>query len=190
MKQLLTLVLALCLAFSLAAAAEDEAPAWNGFRGLDWGASVADIVALEGENYSETASMDEATGLTGLLYTDGISVSRFDGVYLAYILGDRGLFLAGYSIDSEDAASDFEYLECALTSLYGPASPVTAEELAPLLNGFLPGTHTRSTGWQAGRTGILLDAYDDGVGEILYVGLDFFPDLPDDPEAQPDTRGL
>ncbi len=181
MKQLLALCLALCLALSLtvAAAAEGEAPAWNGFRGLDWGASKADIIALEGENYSETASMDEATGLTGLLYTDGITVADFEDVYLVYILGGRGLFLAGYAIEPETPGADFDDLENTLTGLYGPASPEKEAEFVPLMNGFSSGAPARISCWQADRTGIMLTADDYGSIEIVFIGLDYFPELPD-----------
>ena len=189
MRQLLCLCLALCLALSLTAAGAEEASAWKGIRGLDWGASKEDIVALEGENYAETASMDEALGLTGLLYTEGISVSRFDHAYLAYVLGEQGLFLAGYSIDFEDAAGDYDYLVDALTSLYGPAAPEKEAEFVGLMRGFSSGTPARITCWQADRTGILLTV-DDYTIEILYIGLDYFPELPGPEGSQPDTTGL
>ncbi len=185
MKRLLALCLALCLSCSLTlAAAAEDAPAWKGFRGLDWGASKADVIALEGDNYSETASLDEATGLTGLLYTDDITVSAFTDAYLVYILGDRGLFMAGYAIDAENPGADFDYLESALTSLYGAPAPEKEAEYVALLNGFSSGSPSRITCWLADRTGILLSADDYGSIEIIYIGLDFFPDL------RPNTTGL
>ena len=184
MKRLLALCLALGLALSLTlAAAAEDAPVWKGFRGLDWGASKADVIAREGENYSETASLDEALGLTGLLYTD-VSVSDYEGAYLVYILGGRGLFLAGYAIDPENPEASFDNLETALTSLYGAPDPGKEAEFVPLLNGFSSGAPARITCWQADRTGIMLAADDYGSVEIIYIGLDFFPDL------QPSTTGL
>ena len=178
MRHLLTLCLVLCLPFSFSlAAAEGTDPVWNGFRGLDWGAGKAEIIAREGEDYSETASLDEATGLTGLLYTNGISVSKFEDAYLVYLLSDDRLFTAGYELDSEDLDADFDYLESALSSLYGPSSPETAEDFVQMLSVFEGGVPERVTGWLVDGTGIVLASFEFGSIDIVYIGLDDFPDL-------------
>ena len=187
MKKLFALLAVVCLmlsCFSGMAAAEQETPRWNGFRGLDWGASLEDVKASlekEGAEYwSDGKAVQDGIEYVFLNYT-GVSVSGFDPqeVLVAYLLADDHLFLTGYNImNSQDPEADLNYLEAALSSLYGSPSGSAEMPLPPPIEdiGLSNIDFADFTSWEADGTVILSGNYQ-GFVLVFYYGYDYYMNL-------------
>ena len=202
MKKCFALIIAVCLmlsCFSSLAAAEGT-PRWNGFRGLSWGVSSEEIIAViaagDDAYFSTLSSTVDGIQYDSLNYYSCVSVSKFDPsqVYLAYLLADNHLYLAGYAIrDCQDPVADSEYLRTALSSLYGAPSESAEKPLFPTVEDMgISGSWVEDfTFWEVDGTVIYEGIYQDAV-MVLYYGQEYYTNLMSQPQDQGEinTYGL
>ena len=78
---------------------------WNGFRGVDWGASREHIVDSEGREPDARYFQNSESP-----FFYGEKVSKFDDVSCAYFLDNNRLLLSAYGFRSDEKEKDFTYL--------------------------------------------------------------------------------
>ena len=124
-------------------------------------------------------------------------MSKFapEQVYLAYILADDHLFLAGYAIHgSQDPEADWDYLRKTLSSIYGYPSESAKRPLPPTIEeiGFDGSWCEHFTLWDVDGTAIYAGVYQ-GSAAIFYYGYEYYTNLMDQPHNSEDeinTYGL
>ena len=176
-KKLLVVLLALCV-LAACSSCSKETPKWNGFRGINWGATKDEIIKIEGkEPYMIEPDVTTTSGqvLTILTY-EGESVSKFtDNVAVGYDLISNHLVSANYWIRSlGNIDEDYNYLQKALSETYGNPSDKGLDAVHNFMNimGGSMDTFEKYTSWFVDGTGIVLYVMNGSLC-IIYLGNDY-----------------
>ena len=198
MKKFCMVLVALCLLAACSSGAE-EARTWNGFRGVDWGATIDDVIRAEGREPDNRVSLPLVSGETETEIIYKTTVSKFTEnaeVYYSFLNGGR-LIGAAYAIRSgENYDEDHAYLELALTKVYGNPSEDGAEAFSGLLAlyGMEPDRLKDVVCWIVDDTAIMLfsNISDPDTCRVLYFGKGWFEQNASSTEApeQINTDGL
>ena len=124
MKRILSVLVILCLLVSCSACSAKK-PKWEGFRGLQWGASKEEIIKAEGRDpdyYTPEFRVESGETMVLVEYQNE-SVSKYkDCAYVNYNLLNDHLVFSRYIVPSDNPDSDYAYLKKALTDTYGEPS--------------------------------------------------------------------
>ena len=156
------IVLALCVACTGIAAAEQAAPPADSgsfvFRNrITWGMSESEVTGLEGEGYQS----EEQDGIR-LVYYPAVRIGAYEA-HLIYAFASDRLRMAFYGFEHPDQAM-FDSLKGICSNQYGEEKEAAPEELWTLMDGLKPGTFDPETvkkweysRWEApGRTQVWL----------------------------------
>ena len=142
------IVMALCVACTGIAAAEQEAPPADSgsfvFRNrITWGMSESEVTGLEGEGYQS----EEQNGLT-LVYYPAVRLGDYEA-HLIYAFASDRLQKAFYGVEQPDQEM-FDSLKQNCLDAYGEEKETAPEALLALMDGLQPGAFTLETvqGWE------------------------------------------
>ena len=186
MKKILTVFAAFMLVFAAAYAeegsipgireameAQTATPAPNAFRfrdGIRWGMNPQQVKALETEAMTERTMQD----WTVMVTAEKVAVSRFTAD-LVFMFLQNSLRMITYEFQRQDAASDYQYLTGALSSLYGEAKEAESNTIKNLMDVVYPNRYRTEwikepCGWEtADGTAVYLYYYATDAFAVMYV---------------------
>jgi len=143
MKQLFLIVMALCVACTGIAAAEQEVPQADSgsfvFRDrITWGMSESEVTGLEGEGYQS----EEQDGVR-LIYYPAVRLGAYEA-HLVYAFASDRLRMAFYGFDHPDQEM-FDSLKLICSRQYGEEKETAPEELWALMDGLKSGAFDPET---------------------------------------------
>ena len=177
MKRILSVLVILCLLVSCSACSAKK-PKWEGFRGLQWGASKEEIIKAEGRDpdyYTPEFRVESGETMVLVEYQNE-SVSKYkDCAYVNYNLLNDHLVFSRYIVPSDNPDSDYAYLKKALTDTYGEPSGQGLELISRLFD-FVGGSTAELVNpvlWAVDDTVVILYVNSSNV-HVFYYGKDYF----------------